>query len=372
MKRFTVSLLLITIIAAVWGGTASAQSAPELITLNDQSPAIDVVITLPADTTGTIALNLVGAGVTLIDDSGAVVFHAADSRLHALELNIAPNTGAHTLKVERLSGIPEAYVSVISLPELTMQGNAELVAGNTVNLNQEIGMMLSADQPGGTVAISLPADTTDVVMATFPGAAATTQLVDNAGVIVAESTGGHVDGLNLVIEGGEYQFTMLTSGLLEPMMASVRALTSLDGGFTVLEAPAKETAAIEEVALDCSATVIVSSVNMRSGPGTGYSVLNYGYRGESYVVGGRNPENNWLLVGTDSGSSAWISQGAAKLNGTCADLMVYNIPYREAQPAQMIITTSPSAGGSSSSSYEDHDDDDDGGDDEQEDENDDD
>ena len=72
-----------------------------------------------------------------------------------------------------------------------------------------------------------------------------------------------------------------------------------------------------------------SSVNLRSGPGTGYSVLGYGYLNENYVVGGRNPENNWIVVGTDSGS-AWMALTGVNLQGACDALTVFNIPLRDA------------------------------------------
>jgi uncharacterized protein YraI len=89
---------------------------------------------------------------------------------------------------------------------------------------------------------------------------------------------------------------------------------------------------------DCTASVIVSSVNLRSGPGTGYSIIGYGYRDEAFPVGGTNPEHNWVVIATDSGS-AWVSDGVARLNGACDGLTVFNVPFRDAQPAPVIVVT---------------------------------
>lgn len=352
MKRFLIPLLFLMLLGAL---PALAQDNTNLITLNDATPAIDVVITLPADTTGTVSLAIAQAAITLTDSANAVVFHAADARLHAVELNIAPNSGSHTLTVERLPGMTEAYVSVASLPELNIKGTVEHIAGIAVTLNEEIALSLDATTPGGTAAVGIPDGTTGVVTATFPGSYATTQLVDAQGIVVAQSAGGHVDGVNLVLDAGNYDFTVLGSGLTGTVVAGVRVVSAEDTGVSILEAPANaQTVTADTTGGTCSAVVTGSSVNLRSGPGTGYSVLDYGYLNENYVVGGRNPENNWIVVGTDSGS-AWMALTGVNLQGVCDTLTVFNIPLRDAQIAPIIITT-PQPSGSMGGEHEDHED----------------
>lgn len=352
MKRFLIPLLVLMLIGAL---PALAQDNPNLITLNDATPAIDVVITLPPDTTGTVSLTIAQAAITLTDSANVVVFHAADARLHMVDLNIAPNSGSHTLTVERLPGMTESYVSVASLPELNIKGNTERIAGSAVTLNQEITLALDTNTPGGTAAVNIPDGTTGVVTTTFPGAYATTQLVDAQGVVLAESAGGHVDGLNLVLDAGNYDFTMLGSGLTSTVVAGVRVVSAEDTGVAILEAPTNaENVAVDTTVAACTAVVTHSSVNLRSGPGTGYSVLGYGYLNENYTVGGRNPENNWIVVGTDSGS-AWMALTGVSLQGTCDVLTVFNIPLRDAQVAPIIVTTSQ-ASGSNGGEHEDHED----------------
>jgi hypothetical protein len=109
--------------------------------------------------------------------------------------------------------VAEAYVSVVSLPEMTVGGNFALIEGRSLGLNQEAALVLDANNPGGMVTVDVPADTAGVIRASFPGAFATTQLVDADGVLLAESMGGHVDGLTFVLDAGSYGFTLLGSGL---------------------------------------------------------------------------------------------------------------------------------------------------------------
>lgn len=353
MKRYLVPIVFSLLLGAL---PTFAQDNSKLITLNDATPAINVVITLPPDTTGAVSLTIAQAAITLTDAANVVVFHAADARLHAVDLNIAPNSGSHTLTVERLPGMTEAYVSLASLPELNIYGAVEPTTGFAVTLNEEVSLSLDADTPGGMVTLDIPNGTTGVVTATFPGSYATTQLVDADGVIVTQSAGGHVDGINLVLDAGNYEFTLVGSGLTSTVVAGVRVVSAEDTGVTILEAPTVTTNILTGTTGEsCTAVVARSSVNLRSGPGTGYSVLGYGYLNESYLVGGHNPENNWIVVGTDSGS-AWMALTGANLQGACDALTVFNIPLRDAEIAPIIITTT-SYSDDGDDEYEDHDDD---------------
>lgn len=352
MKRLLIPLLFLILLPAL---TTFAQDNTNLITLNDTSPAIDVVITLPADTTGTISLKLAYAAVTLTDSNNAVVFQAADARLHAIELNIAPNSGSHTLKVERLPGLPEAYVNIESLPELSIAGTVQRITGKAVAINEEIALTLDTNNPGSTTSVSIPDGTTGVMTATFPGSYATTQLVDAQGIVLARSGGGHVDGLNLVLDAGNYQYTLLGSNLTGTVVAGVRLVSAADTGISVFKAPAPaENVVANTTDGTCTAIINRSAVNLRSGPGTGYSITGYGYLNEPYKVGGRNPENNWIVVGTNSGS-AWLALTGVDLQGTCDALTLFNVPLRDAQVAPIIITTAQQSN-TNSGEHEEHED----------------
>jgi uncharacterized protein YraI len=369
MKRLLLSLILLFISTM----PVLAQDN-EVITLDDATPAVDVVISLPPDTNGTIGLNFDAASIKLADADHTTVFSAADPRLHALELNIAPNTGPHTLIVERLAGAPEAHVSILSLPELPIPGAPLLVQGVQLTLNQEVSLPLDAAHPGDSVEVHIPSDTTGLISTSFPGASATTQLVDAQGVVIIESYSGHVDGMNVVIDGGDYDFTVLASNLVNRITTGVRAVPADQNGFIPLQVPVSAAPA-QSLEAVCVASIAVNSVNLRSGPGTGYSVIDYGYRDENYFVGGVNPQNNWVVVGLDSGS-AWLSESVVRLNGGCGQLPIFDVPLRDAQPAPIIVVTpepqiiiqSSSSGSSSSSSSHDDDHEEDHDEDEHEDE----
>lgn len=342
MKRFSL-LVLVSVLLSMTLPALAQQDNPNLITLNDASPAIDVVITLPTDTSGSISLDLALASVTLTDANNAVVFTAADERLHGLEFNIAPNSGTHTLTVERLPGVAEAYVSVDSLPEMTVNGTVELVESNTLTLRQEVMLSLTTGNPGATVAVEIPSDAVGVITATFPGALATTQLVDSEGVLVAQSVGGHIDALTFMLDGGNYDFTVLGNNLTGTVVVGVRAVSIEEAGFTIVKAPSLPVETVTETSF-CNATVVASSANLRSGPGTGYSVLGYAYRGEIYPIGGQNQENNWVVIGTPDGGSAWLSLDVAQIGGACNQLTIFDTPTRDAVPAQLTITGGTSNG----------------------------
>lgn len=350
MKRFSRFALILLALSLTAVLPALAQADANLITLNDASPAIDVVVTLPADTTGTVALDFSGAAVRLTDATGAVVFSAADARLHALELNIAPNSGSHTLTVERLPGLAEAIVRVSSLPELTLYGTTELVSGLAVVSNQEVSLPLTVDHPGDSVSVTVAGTSAGMLTATFPGVGATTQLVDAAGALVVESVGGHVDGISLLVDPGTYQFTLVSSGMSAGATAGVRLVSADQVGLVALAAPVS-TPVVVAANTTCTALVAVSSTNFRSGPGTGYTVIGYGYRDQVFEVGGRNTEDNWVLVALGGGASAWVSRSTVQTQGECAALTAFNIPLREAQPAPLVIT----GAGQSSGSYGDDD-----------------
>ena len=75
----------------------------------------------------------------------------------------------------------------------------------------------------------------------------------------------------------------------------------------------------------CVFTVQVSSVNLRSGPGTGYGVVDYGFLDDSYLVLARHTSDLWYLLEGD----VWIAADVGELSGDCSDLDESDVPYRE-------------------------------------------
>ncbi len=336
MKRAVLVILALLVLAA---GQVWAQDANEVL-LNDSNPSISASIDMPVNTTGVVTIDLSMASVTMTDANGSVVFSSADPRVHHLELNIAPNSGSHTLTIQRLPGVALASAKIGSQADLTPISSTLLIDTSSVGLQQQT-LSLDASHPAGQVALDIQPNSTGLVTAQFPGAVATSQLTDSTGLLIATSS-RDIDGFNLILDGGHYELSVQTSSASGSMTAGVSV--SPTDRFTLLSVPQAQTAQTSAQASDgalCTATVLTSSVNLRSGPGTGYSVLDSGVQGDHFSVGGVNPEQNWIVVGTGSGS-AWVSRDLTQLDGNCAQLQVYDIPLMDAQPAPVIVPASPS------------------------------
>ncbi len=358
MKRLL--LFALTLVLALTVVPALAQSqASDVILLDDATPSVTANVSLPKDATGVVSLNLNNAMVTVTDSTGKTVFQVADGRVHMIELSIVPNVGAQTIKVERLPGITQAAVTINALPELTSTGTAQFVDTSTLSLNQEHALKLDAANPGGTVQFSIPANSTGIVTSTYFGANVTSQVVDNNGTVLATSYGGAIDGLNMVLDGGSYGMTLVGNNLTNTITAGVQVMQAESSGLVLLQLPAPTEAPVvvsaatalpaEPVVVACNATIAGTSVNLRSGPGTGYNVLAYGYQNETYPVGGTNPQQNWVVVGLPNGS-AWVSKTLVNLDGNCDNLAVFNVALQNAQPAQITFQTDDN-GGSQNSAF---------------------
>lgn len=337
MKRFLGFFVLI--IALVSFGAAAAQDNTT-ITLNDATPGIDVMVTMAPNTTGVVALQLSGASVKVTDSAMQTVFQVADVRLHALELRFTPGSGSHTITVERLPGVSQAYVIAQSQLDLTVTAQPTLVSNPSVAFGQQINLPLSAQSPSATIPVTIPAHTTSDVLITFPGAPVTLQLADKRGSPVATLAGGSIDGVSMTLDSGDYRLTMVNTNAAAPILAGV----SMNPG-KLINLPAAVFMASAASAPLCNLQVTQSSINLRSGPGTGYSVLQYGYQNNVLVVGGVNREKNWLLVSPDNGANwAWMDKGLGKVSGNCTNLKVYDIPFKDApQPQTVVAPAAPAA-----------------------------
>jgi uncharacterized protein YraI len=205
-----------------------------------------------------------------------------------------------------------------------------------LGVQQSVDMPLTAAAPSFVSNFSIPAGQSGTMKVSFPGAPVAAQVVDQAGTVVATLSGSGFDGLSLVIDGGNYQLTLLNTDPTRETLANMEIMpalpTSLEG---LLPAMASQPASA------CAVTVNTASVNLRSGPGTGYSVLDYGFRNDQLQVGGRNADGSWLVVGTLDGGSAWMSSETGSLNEDCSALTVYDIPYREAPEPQVVVVQQP-------------------------------
>src|ERR1041385_9082711 len=101
MKRLFVLVLMCALVLMVVPTLAQSQSS-DVILLDDGTPSITANVSLPQDATGVVSLNLNNASVIVTDSTGTMVFQMADGRVHTVELSIVPNSGAQTIKIERL------------------------------------------------------------------------------------------------------------------------------------------------------------------------------------------------------------------------------------------------------------------------------
>lgn len=349
-------IILITLILMVLPISADAQSPNDLIVLNDTTPAIDVVINTSPDTTGVVALEVNNASVTITDVVGNIVFETSASDIKAIEFRFAPNAGTHTLTVQRLPGATQAYARIVSLSELSVSETVpDLVTGNTLAVAQETDYPLNANVPSSIVDFEVSEDDNlAMITASFPGAPVTVQLVEvEENRALATLYGSLIDGVRFTVDKGTYELVLLNNNPDRQTVANVSLLPATESDFDTLVAQAEggTTTTMADInssltppsntanGSNCAVTVDQSSVNLRSGPGTGYSVLEYAFRGDVMPVGGVNPESGWLLVGTATGS-AWVTNNAGSLSGSCANLTAFNIPYREAVAPAVTIQQS--------------------------------
>lgn len=357
MKRTltTFALVVLVLSGGVW--RAQAQGGSDLITLNDASPGIDVVVSPAPGTSGVVAVQIESASVRVMDGSGALVFQSADARVQGLELRFAPDSGTHTVTIERLPSVSEAYVRVLAQADLTDRGSGTLVMINSLSDQQQVDIPLTNAVPSSTVNVSVPVGLTEAVTASFPGATVSAQLVDSSGAVVASLYSSRIDGVSFVVESGEYALSLLNTSPAQNTVANVSvqpASDLLDESAVMVSDPAPTTNAASTS--NCTATILVSSVNLRTGPGPGYSVSGYGFRDDELLVGGTNTDGSWLLVGTETGA-AWMVGNAAQLNSQCANLTTYDIPYRDAPAPQIVVQQSGSFFDDDDDEHEDHDND---------------
>jgi uncharacterized protein YraI len=345
------TLVLVVFILGLIPLSVSAQEgtdASELIVLNDATPGIDVVITPSADTTGAVALEVNNVSVMVTDVVGNVVFQATDAHITGMSFQFAPNAGAHTLTIERLPGATQGFVRIVAQPEIMTSGETALVSGNALALEQEADFPLSGLVPSSTATISIPEDNQGAITARFPGSPITAQLVNSEdGSIVATLTGSLIDGFSVTVNSGQYEMLLINNDASRETLANIRVNTPQESDFAVLVGAttdtnvvvsdtAQPTASAVDTTSTCAITINTASINLRSGPGTGYSVNEYAFRNETYPVGGVSQEENWLLIGTEDGS-AWMNSQLGNLSGDCNNLTVYDIPYRDATTPQVVI-----------------------------------
>jgi hypothetical protein len=78
----------------------------------------------------------------------------------------------------------------------------------------------------------------------------------------------------------------------------------------------------------CVLEIKVSSANLRTGPGMGYSVQGYVQDDEKYAITGVHSSGAWLQIARADGAQGWVAASVGELYGPCAGLSVSNVQFR--------------------------------------------
>lgn len=371
MKRFYIFMLLIVVLSlpAFW---VTAQDR-DLIILNDATPGIDVLITMPPGTSGVVTLESYHASLKITDQIGTLVFQSDSDQILGAEFFFDVGASTHTLTIDRLNGAAQAYVRVSSQATFTELEESEPVTSSALITQQSADYLLSADSPSAQVDLKL--NDADTVTTSFSQGMVMAQFVYD-GAAIATMTSGELGAVRLTLKEGEYQTVLVNGNLAADVIASMSIAQSAESDFVTLaeEEDARiynsdETTATTEETLQTQQGAVTTqiqtsnqlegcmvtlggAINIRSGPGAGYNILAYGAAGDVLPVGGVNDLNNWLLVGTEDGGSGWIAASLGTLTGSCTDLAVYDIPFRSAPEPVVVIQNQSGAGGNYEGSYE--------------------
>ena len=94
-----------------------------------------------------------------------------------------------------------------------------------------------------------------------------------------------------------------------------------------LPSPTFDPTATHVPAGNVHASTNVISLNLRSGPGTAFSVVAKAEQGAQFAVQGKAPGNNWALVRKGNGQSGWVNLDYLKLEGALEDVPTISIGF---------------------------------------------
>jgi hypothetical protein len=359
MFKRKIALILFSIIVLVSRlGVARpsyAQDSNPPIILNANTPSVDIVVSGDNGAPGVVYIEMNGVHASLRDANGNELLSVIDKRITELAIQIAQGTAPQTLHLELLPGIEQAQLRITAQSALPIvntrpQANADVQPVSSGEIIQN----KVALAPAQTIPVSV-SDTSNLLSVEVPGSPATVQLTDDKGaVLMTSSTGKEITGLSVRLDKGSYSLSLASADLNNPSEA---LMTLSQAPVLTLTADNAQSGNSQQSAVlpqSCTATVNVSSMNLRSGPGTAYSVLGSVSQTTNLVVGGVNREGGWILVKGPNGT-AWIAQSSATLNGGCGTLPKFDIPLRNYVP-QAADPAQPAQGGNNGNSGEHHED----------------
>ncbi len=344
-----VGVVAVTITLLLPGGALSAQqtappstqsATPIPLTFSDLEPSADIFITLANDAPGVVQVELNSVGLTVSDSTNNPILTMSDARISMVAFQIAQNSPALSIHLERLPGAATGSARIT--PQATLKPLAVTVSSSPLaGLTTSFSGTLSAS-PASTLPIRVIGGV-NLLSAQFSGQATQGQITDANGAILLTVQGGNtINGFvvqlpigvyNLAVANSDLQahsdialaltvattpFSLALAPTMTPVIPSAAPTISAQGIATRF--PTAAVSATTSVAL-CTATVTIVQVNLRGGAGTSYPVVGVAAQAAALPVNGIDASGNWLSVQSGVGN-AWIASKYVTLNGACQPLRV--------------------------------------------------
>lgn len=252
---------------------------------------------------------------------------AADARVSAS----LPQTGVYTLLVADANGQSGDY-----LVRLTGARMADLPLPAAEAPPQ---LDFAAGSGPQTFAVSAGPDTPASVAIVADSFAVAVEIRDSAGQLVAFLAG--VPAASVTVPAGQVYLVTITP--IDPASSGSVTVSVSDAAPQTTLAPAPPPPATTPevgpgaVTDDACIVAAASAVNVRSGPGTNYSILTQLLAGQQAPALGVN--SGWYLVNVAGAGQGWVSASVVTSRGNCASL-----PSVAAPPAQPGAPTATTAG----------------------------
>lgn len=182
-----------------------------------------------------------------------------------------------------------------------------------------------------------PAQAQQVTVSATPEEVAFSAVLRNEeGMVVSTANGSGESAVMMTIPAGDMSYTLIifaadpaaggeVSVSISPLGTAPDTDTSTDSASTPVPT---------EVVTDatCQVTSPGNNINVRSGPGTNYSVIASLAFGESFPVLGEN--SGWYAVQLPNGSTGWVAMSVVQTTGDCSTVGFYEFTGETAPPPQ--------------------------------------
>lgn len=362
-NTFRFGSILVWLFLVVFGSVAFAQDATPIqmeqniigeLTIDASSAAY--AFTTNGDETADIQVLALSPDFAprfrVVNPAGVEIFVASNADSQSLLLGSVSfaDAGVYTIEVSGENGALGQFVLSLQ-PGEALPEAVELIANQPVS-----------DTVGGAAPIRVyhfSTTLTDSAVLTIlsekPDWGVLTSLYDETlGRTIATHDAGIHDVVYRLSPGeGSYRVEVRASGEPSDTAYSIcfgtcegSLLASQTQEVTVLETP-------EVAAVNCTvASATGGTINVRSGPGTQYTIIGNLAAAQTYPALGQLAGGGWFQVSLPNGQSGWIASSVTRLEGDCAGLAIVAAPGNAAlaptqQPTQPPAATQPSSSGSS-------------------------